>query len=270
MTRSDLSKNPIGIFDSGIGGLTVANAIHKHLPNENLIYFGDTAHLPYGDKSADAIRYYSIKISKFLMDQGCKMIVIACNSASSASYEILLDFFKDKTLFVNVVDPLVEKVISNKYQKVGVIATKATINSNVYKTKIESKDQSISVAQLATPLLVPMIEEGFHQDDISESIISKYLSDERFKDINALLLACTHYPLIKDQIDRFFNNSIDVLDSTDVVLHKVKELLEKHELLNTGATKDPVFYVSDYTKSFEETTNVFYTQKVQLIEKSIW
>jgi len=270
LTRSDLSKNPIGIFDSGIGGLTVANAIHKHLPKENLIYFGDTAHLPYGDKSADAIRYYSIKISKFLLDQGCKMIVIACNSASSASYEILLDFFKDKALFVNVVDPLVDHVITNKYKKVGVIATKATINSNVYKSKIESKDQSITVAQLATPLLVPMIEEGFHHEDISDSIIAKYLSDNRFKNIEALLLACTHYPLIKKQISNFFEHKIDVLDSTDVVLLKVKELLEKRNLYNTGKTKDPVFYVSDYTKSFEETTNVFYTQKVELIEKSIW
>ena len=270
MTRSGLTQNPIGIFDSGIGGLTVANAIHTHLPNENIIYFGDTAHLPYGDKSADAIRYYSIKISKFLLDQGCKMIVIACNSASSASYEILLDFFKDKALFVNVVDPLVDHVITNKYKNVGVIATKATINSNVYKNKIESKDQTISVAQLATPLLVPMIEERFHQEDISDSIIAKYLSDKRFKDIEALLLACTHYPLIKNQISNFFNNKITVLDSTDVVLLKVKELLEKHNLYNDGKVKDPVFYVSDYTKSFEETTNVFYTHKVALIENSIW
>jgi len=270
LTRSDLSQNPIGIFDSGIGGLTVANAIHKQLPKENFIYFGDTAHLPYGDKSADAIRYYSIKISKFLLDQGCKMIVIACNSASSASYEILLDFFKDKALFVNVVDPLVDHVIANKYSKVGVIATKATTNSNVYKSKIESKDQSITVAQLATPLLVPMIEEGFHHDDISQSIISKYLSDPSLKDIQALLLACTHYPLIKNQIEAYFDHKIDVLDSTDVVLLKIKELLDKHQLYNHGEIKDPLFYVSDYTKSFEETTNVFYTQKVSLIEKSIW
>ena len=270
MSHSDLSQNPIGIFDSGIGGLTVANAIHKQLPNENFIYFGDTAHLPYGDKSADAIRYYSIKISKFLLDQGCKMIVIACNSASSASYEILLDFFKDKALFVNVVDPLVDHVISNKYNKVGVIATKATTNSNVYKSKIESKDRSIAVAQLATPLLVPMIEEGFHHDDISHSIIGKYLSDPTLKNIQALLLACTHYPLIKNQIEAYFDHKIDVLDSTDVVLLKIKELLDKHQLYNKGEVKDPVFYVSDYTKSFEETTNVFYTQKVSLIEKSIW
>jgi len=270
LIHSDLSQNPIGIFDSGIGGLTVANAIHKHLPNENFIYFGDTAHLPYGDKSADAIRYYSIKISKFLMEQGCKMIVIACNSASSASYEVLLDFFKDKALFVNVVDPLVDHVITNQYDKVGVIATKATINSNVYKNKIESKNQSISVAQLATPLLVPMIEEGFHQDEISSSIISKYLSDPSLEGIEALLLACTHYPLIKNQISEYFNSQIEVLDSTDVVLLKIKELLKKHGLENTGKVKDPVFYVSDFTQSFEETTNVFYTQKVRLIEKSIW
>ena len=112
-------NQPIGIFDSGIGGLTVANAIHHFLPNERLIYFGDTVHLPYGDKSADAIRYYCLRISKFLLEQDCKMIVIACNSASSAAYDMLLDFFEGKVLFVNVVDPLVQAVVSEGYKNVG-------------------------------------------------------------------------------------------------------------------------------------------------------
>ena len=265
-----LSNKPIGIFDSGIGGLTVANAIRHSFPNENIIYFGDTAHLPYGDKSADAIRYYSIKISKFLLEQDCKMIIIACNSASSAAYEVLIDFFKDKCVFINVVDPLVNKVIEKNYKSVGVIATKATINSNVYKNKIESYNQHIKVNQLATPLLVPMIEEGFHNDDISESIIAKYLSESVLSGIEALLLACTHYPLIKKEIGAFFEGKIDVLDSTDVVVKKVEEYLKTQDLYNTGEVKEPVFYVSDYTLSFEETTKVFYKQSIELIEKSIW
>ena len=264
------SNKPIGIFDSGIGGLTVANAIRHSFPNEKIIYFGDTAHLPYGDKSADTIRYYAIRISKFLLEHDCKMIIIACNSASSAAYEVLLDFFKDKCIFVNVVDPLVNKAIENGYKKIGVIATKATINSNVYKSKIESQNQFVEVIQHATPLLAPMIEEGFCNDDISQSVIAKYLSHPEFEGIEALLLACTHYPLIKKELTLFFDNRIDILDSTEVVVTQVQNYLTEKKLLNTGEPVEPVFYVSDYTASFEETTNVFYGKKVQLIEKSIW
>jgi glutamate racemase len=264
------SDKPIGIFDSGIGGLTVANAVRHAFPLEDIIYFGDTAHLPYGDKSADTIRYYAIRISKFLLEQECKMIIIACNSASSAAYEVLLDFFKDKAIFVNVVDPLVQKTIDAGYKKVGVIATKATVNSSVYKNKIESHNQFIEVIQQATPLLAPMIEEGFCNDDISHSVISKYLSSPDFKDIDALLLACTHYPLIKNEIGAFFDNKIDILDSTQVVVDQVRKILDDKQLHNQNESKEPIFYVSDYTSSFEETTNVFYGRKVELIEKSIW
>lgn len=265
-----ISNKPIGIFDSGIGGLTVANAIRRSFPQEELIYFGDTAHLPYGDKSADTIRYYALRISKFLLEQDCKMIIIACNSASSASYEVLLDFFKEKCVFINVVDPLVQKTILAKYKKVGVIATKATVNSNVYKSKIEAQNQSVNVVQHATPLLAPMIEEGFCNDNISHSVISKYMSHADFEGIEALLLACTHYPLIKKEIGAFFDNKIDILDSTEVVVNQVRKFLEERDMAKTSPSKKPVFYVSDYTKSFEETTRVFYGEKVDLIEKSIW
>ncbi|MEM9921712.1 MAG: glutamate racemase, partial [Bacteroidota bacterium] len=190
-------NQPIGVFDSGIGGLTVANAIIRHLPKEQIVYFGDTAHLPYGDKSADAIRYYCIKISKFLLDQGCKMIVIACNSASSAAYNILLDFFEGQTLFVNVVDPLVQTVVNKRFQKVGVIATKATVRSDIYRLKLLERQPNLKVASLATPLLAPMIEEGYAQNKIGQAILENYLSDTSLKDIEALLLSCTHYPLIR-------------------------------------------------------------------------
>lgn len=265
-----LSSKPIGIFDSGVGGLTVANAVCKAFPNEQIVYFGDTAHLPYGDKSADAIRYYSIKISKFLLEQECKMIVIACNSASSAAYEVLIDFFKEKCTFINVVDPLVKEVVHREYQKVGVIATKATVRSNIYKHKIESYNQNIKVHQLATPLLVPMIEEGFYNDEISDSVLNKYLGHHDLKGIDALLLACTHYPLIKKEIKNFFNNEVDVLDSTDVVVDEIKNYLSSNDLENMGTKKENLFYVSDFTKSFEETTKLFFDDLVQLKVEEIW
>ena len=270
MTQKDARKKPIGIFDSGIGGLTVANAIHKELPEEHLIYFGDTAHLPYGDKSADAIRYYCLKISKFLFEQNCKMIVIACNSASSTAYNTLLDFFDGKVMFVNVVDPLVSAVVSKEYKSIGVIATKATIRSNVYRDKIKHNLQGAKVSSLATPLLAPMIEEGFVKGDISQSIIETYLGRDEFKDIDTLLLACTHYPLIKKEIQAFYNYEVDVLDSTDVVTHFVKEMLGKEDLLAGKRERENEFHVSDFTSSFEDTARIFYGKDIELQTTNIW
>lgn len=267
---TDARNKSIGIFDSGIGGLTVANAIQKALPNEHLIYFGDTAHLPYGDKSEDAIRFYSLKISKFLLDQNCKMIVIACNSASSAAYRTLLDFFEGKVLFVNVVDPLVRAATDHGYDNIGVIATKVTIRSNIYRDKIKQKLQKANVYSMATPLLAPMIEEGFYQGNISHSVIDTYLGRKEFADIDALLLACTHYPLIKNEIEAYFDHKVDVLDSTDVVATSVIKLLEEAKLLSSKRTKKNDFFVSDYTQSFEDTAKVFYGAEIKLETANIW
>ncbi|HEX5625027.1 MAG TPA: aspartate/glutamate racemase family protein, partial [Saprospiraceae bacterium] len=137
------AARPIGVFDSGIGGLTVASAIHALLPRESLIYFGDTAHLPYGEKSHDAIRYYSLRICRFLLEKNCKAIVVACNSASTAAYEVLLEFFKDKAVFVNVVDPLVEDCCRHPFEKVGLIATHATVQSGVYDKQFKKRNSRI-------------------------------------------------------------------------------------------------------------------------------
>lgn len=262
---------PIGVFDSGIGGLTVANALLRYLPNEEIIYFGDTAHMPYGEKSADAIRYYSLRIAKFLLEQNCKLIVVACNSASSAAYKILLDFFEGEVLFVNVVDPLVKRVVTEGgYKKVGVIATKATIQSGVYEQKLKEAQTELEVVSLATPLLAPMIEEGFFHDKISHSVIENYLSYPDFEGIEALLLACTHYPLIKQDIVEYFDNRVTVYDSTDVVAKEVKNKLQKHRLLNDKQRNPHRFYVSDYTPSFEKTTKIFFENDVKLEEAAIW
>lgn len=264
------SSQPIGIFDSGIGGLTVANAILDALPNESIIYFGDTAHLPYGDKSGDAIRYYCLKIVKFLLEKNCKMIVIACNSASSAAYQVLLDFFKEEALFVNVVDPLVQDVAKQNFKEVGVIATKATISTNIYKRKLEELQPNVVVDQLATPLLAPMIEEGFVANNISKAVLENYLSHPDLKNIDALLLACTHYPFIRSAIDDFYQHKIKVYDSTVVVAEEVKRLLLANQLLNTGTEPRHHFYVSDYTDSFEQTTQVFFGKSIHLEYEPIW
>jgi glutamate racemase len=267
---SSSSKQPIGIFDSGIGGLTVAHAINKKLPAEQLIYFGDTAHLPYGDKSADSIKYYSIRIAKFLLDNHCKAIVIACNTASSQAYETVKDFVGNKAIVFNVIDPVVEKVASSGFSSVGVIGTKGTIKSDVYAQKITSINSKIKVPSLATPLLAPMIEEGFFNNKISRTVIDSYLSKPKLRKIDALILACTHYPLIKSEVEDFYQGSAEILDSADIVSEHVKKVLSKKKLLNQGQSMKHHFYVSDYTKSFEESTRFFFKSKIHLEEVSIW
>jgi glutamate racemase len=264
------SKQPIGIFDSGIGGLTVASAIHQLLPEETIIYFGDTAHLPYGEKSHDAIRYYSLRICRFLLENKCKAIVVACNSASTAAYEVLLEFFKDKAVFVNVVDPLVESCCQLSYTKVGLIATHATVQSKVYERQFKKIKENIQVHALATPLLAPMIEEGFVHNNISKSVIETYLSDPVLKDIEVLLLACTHYPLIKQEIKQFFNSAIPILDSTDVTARALQSELKKHHLLNNSKFGEDHFYVSDYSENFAKATKLFYPDHIHLERMNIW
>ncbi len=264
------SSQPIGIFDSGIGGLTVTRAVTQLLPNEQIIYYGDTIHLPYGDKSLDAIRYYCLKISKFLIDQGCKMIVVACNSASSAAYEVLLDFFQGDILFVNVVDPLVEAVAPLNPKKIGIIATKATVHSGVYQKKIAEASPSSIIAALPTPLLTVMIEEGYISNNISEAVIESYLSAPMFEGMEVLLLACTHYPLIKPSIEAFLEYKVNVMTSSDVVAKEVERVLRENALLNPGPRPPHRIYVSDYTESFENTTRLFYKGVIELKPHSIW
>lgn len=254
---------PIGVFDSGIGGLTVARAITDRLPNEQIIYFGDTVHLPYGDKSADAIKFYSLKIARFLLGKGCKMIVIACNSASSAAYDVLLEFFEN-TLFVNVVDPLIERVVAEQHQRIGVIATKATISSNIYQRQLAEQLPAADIYALATPLLVPMIEEGYCQNNITDAVLHQYLSDPKMQNLDALLLACTHYPLVRPQIESYLGRSVQVYDSTDVVARAVEQQLMQRKLLSTSREQEHTFYVSDYTEAFAQTARQFYGQHIQL------
>jgi glutamate racemase len=262
---------PVGIFDSGIGGLTVAHAIRQLLPNENIIYFGDTAHLPYGDKSEAAIQAYSIRIADVLLKKGCKVIVIACNSASSAAYELLKEYVRKDAHIINVIDPMVELVTQHyENKKVGLIGTKRTVQSNIYSKKIEEAKKNISLQSLATPLLAPMIEEGFFNNQISHEIISQYLDDASLKDIDALVLACTHYPLIKKEIAAFLGAQVQVLDSAIVVAEALARYLSENDLLNQTEEPDYQFFVSDYTEAFEASTRLFFHQKVTLERHPLW
>jgi len=257
---------PIGVFDSGIGGLTVARAIRSVLPSERFIYFGDTAHLPYGDKSPELVASYAKGIAHFLLEKhSCKAIVIACNTASAAAYESLRDTYRGHLPVINVIDPMIEEVIAAEgLQKVGVIATKTTVASGVYQEKFNRRKPDLTVATLATPLLASIIEEGFYDNSISEAIIHRYLSDSCLQGIQALILACTHYPLIKNQISEYFSGKVRIFDSAAVVASKLKIILEKENLLSTNIQNDDRFYVSDYTPAFELATKTFFGHTIRL------
>ena len=267
-----LPSQPIGVFDSGIGGLTVAHAIRQLLPHESMIYFGDTAHLPYGDKSEAAIQAYSVKIADILVRKGCKVIVIACNSASSAAYELLTEYVRKDIQIINVIDPMVDLVLQKFAGKhVGLIGTKRTVQSDVYSRKIHEGKKNIHLHSLATPLLAPMIEEGFFNNQISHEIIAQYLSDESLKTIEALILACTHYPLIKNEIKSLYDGKLTILDSSEVIAKALKQHLEDQQLLNQeGSPPHHHFLVSDYTESFEASARMFFHESVQLERHSLW
>ena len=259
--------NPIGIFDSGIGGLTVGHQITKLMPNERIVYFGDTKHLPYGDKSGEAIKNYSTNITKFLIEQKCKMVVIACNTASALAFNEVKKCCTDLAIAINVIDPVVNYTSTSIAEKVGIIGTKNTISSNVYASKLKEKNKTITVSSLATPLLVPMIEEGFYKHKISSTIIANYLENEQLKNIDFLILGCTHYPLIEDEIKQYYTTKVKIINSAKIVSKFVKESLVEADLLATELPCSPhQFFVSDYTDSFEQSAQHFFGKRINLVE----
>ncbi len=262
---------PIGIFDSGIGGMTVARALADLLPYENMIYFGDTAHLPYGDKSTAAIQAYCIKICNMLLQQDCKLILIACNSASAAAFDLVREYIGTRAKAMNVIDPVVEYIKEPYANKtIGLIGTRQTVQSNVYKKKIDLLGKGITLKSLATPLLAPMIEEGFFDNSVSISVLGQYLSDPELTDIDALILGCTHYPLLKPEIENYYEGKVRVLDTSEIVANSVKAWLEQHYLINRSGTGAREFFVSDFTTSFESSTKIFFGSKIRLQHYPLW
>ncbi len=263
-------KGPIGVFDSGIGGLTVAKAIRELLPNEDIVYFGDTAHLPYGEKSAEAVQQYSGAIAEFLIGKGCKVLVIACNTASSLAFDEVVRVADGRADIINVIDPLVDYIGEMKYGKLGVIGTRGTIKSQVYSSKIKKNHPSITVEELATPLFANMIEEGFIHNEISHSIIEGYLSDKQLIGIESLVLACTHYPLIKDEISDYFNQKVEIIDASILVAKRVATVLKEQDLLCKVSQGDSKFYMSVYTDSFARSTEHFFGDELNFEELDLW
>jgi len=263
-------SRPIGIFDSGIGGLTVAAAINDLMPHERLIYFGDTAHLPYGEKTGKTIQGYSENITRFLLKNECKAIVIACNSASATAYANVRELAPADIPVINVIDPTVEYV-GKKYTegKIGVIGTKATVNSRSYAKRIQKNNPNLKVSMLATPLLVSMIEEGFFNNRISQAIINNYLEKNTLKNIQALILGCTHFPLIKPEVDSFYSKTTEVIDSSSIVAKSLQQELKKRSFTSSKLVGSHHFFVSEKTHSFEQSTKLFFGEKLKLEKKNL-
>lgn len=260
---------PIGIFDSGVGGLTVARAIADLLPRESFIYFGDTAHLPYGDKSDEAIKQYSKSITRYLIDEGAKAIIVACNTASAVAYSSLVEAFGDQLPIINVLDPVAEAVALRNHKHVGVIGTRATIKSNAYARRLRSLKADLQITSLATPLLVPVIEEGLAQSSISTEVLLHYLNQPELQAIDALILGCTHYPILHNEIDMFLEGEVHVVDSPQIVAETVSQVLAAAGLLTDKKNGQKHFYLSDYTETFHRIARSFFGHEVALIEKHI-
>lgn len=264
------ASQPIGVFDSGVGGLTVAKEIKRLLPHEDLIYFGDTKHLPYGEKSKEAIIGYVSRITEFLLEKNCKAIVIACNSATANALKEVLELVDGKIPVIDVINPVAEKISYEIHTNVGVIATKATVSSGLYRKSIRKHNKFIKVDELATPLLVPAIEEGFKNHPITHAIIYNYLSNNKLKNIETLILGCTHYPLLMDEIKQYYGNRVRVIDSPSIVANELRMVLERHHLLNENSHKAHYeFYVSDLTKNFEKISKKIFGNTISLELKEL-
>lgn len=260
----------IGIFDSGVGGMTVAKAIEQLLPEKNLIYFGDVARTPYGSKSAATIRKYARQDTEFLVNKGAKIIIIACNTAASVASDLLKDEFP--VPIFEVITPAIEKALSvSANNRIGVIGTRATIKSNIYEEKIKVAREEAKVFSQPCPLLVPLVEEGWIDKRETKMIIRRYLHPLKHKGVDTLVLGCTHYPLLKHLIAPRIGKKVNVIDSSTAVAEMVKKYLQNHpevdKALATGG--ENVYCVSDVTDAVQSTAQRIFGRKLNLIQVDV-
>ena len=255
----------IGIFDSGIGGLTVVKALMEHLSGYDIIYLGDTARTPYGTKSAETVKKYALENTEFLLNKGAKIIIIACNTASSVATESVTENF-DVPIF-EVITPAVELSINTSHKPcIGIIGTRATVKSGIYEKKIKEMNPQARVYSKACPLLVPLVEEGWINKPETKMIVKKYLHSLKVRQINTLILGCTHYPLLKDIIQKKIGKRVRIIDSSIAVASNVKAFLEKHQEVDDMLSKKGkyTFFVSDVTEQFEKTATTMVKRNINL------
>lgn len=258
-----MDNRPIGIFDSGVGGLTVVKEVIKELPFEETIYFGDTARVPYGAKSKETVTKFSSQIIRFLKSKNVKAVIIACNTVSSNCFEELTSEFPEIPI-IEVVGPGVESCLkTTKNNIVGVIGTVATIKSGAYEKRIKALKPEIKVYSKACPLFVPLAEEGWTDNLIVQKTAEIYLKDIIEKGIDSILLGCTHYPLLKACIGKTVGENVKIVNPATATAKKMKDFLEENNMLNEGNTEKHTFYVSDNTEKFNDICSVTLKHKYE-------
>lgn len=262
-------NQPIGIFDSGIGGLTVLKEMHREVPNENLVYFGDTAHVPYGTKSKETITKFSMDNVRFLQGFDVKIVIVACNTASSLSLDALKETFS--LPIIGVIEPGAKQALATtKNGRIGVIGTKATIGSGAYEAGLKALDPKLKVYSQACPLFVPLVEEGWLDGKVVEKIAKTYLQPIQSFGVDTLILGCTHYPLLAKIIQKTLGKKVKLVNSAEETAKEAKKLLEEQGLkcaARRNGGQETQFFVSDEPEQFRVLGERFLGQSIHSVAK---
>lgn len=264
-----MDNRPIGIFDSGVGGLTVVKEVMRTLPNENIIYFGDTARVPYGSKSKETVTKFSAQIIRFLKEKNVKAVIIACNTVSSNCYEELTNQFPEVPI-IEVVGPGVLSCLSaTKNNRVGVIGTEATVNSGSYEKRLKNANPEIRVFSKACPLFVPIAEEGWTDNEVAKLTAEIYLKELIEEKIDSLLLGCTHYPLLIKCLGDIVGENVKIVNPAKATAMKMRDFLEKNSMQNETPSKEYNFFVSDNNAKFESVCSVVLKKSFKAVKIDI-
>lgn len=252
-------ERPIGVFDSGVGGLTVADALMHRLPGESILYLGDTARLPYGTKSAQTVQRYSQRNVGFLVERGVKAVVVACNTASA----LALDSLRTPVPVWGVVEPGASAAAAVSQGRVGVIATESTIASGAYESALHRQRPDLEVASVACPLFVPLVEEGWLDDPITEAVARRYLAPLLDAGVDTLVLACTHYPLLRPLLSRVARG-LQLVDSAATLAHTLGDAMARGDLLPASRAPRHHLCVTDTGERFERLAATFLAHPASL------
>lgn len=256
-----MNNNSIGVFDSGLGGLTAVKSIIKELPNENIVYFGDTGRLPYGTKTEQTIKQYAESDIRFLLSHNVKLIVIACGTASSVALEDMRKIFPAK--IIGVVEAACDAAVkATKNKRIGVLGTSATIKSSSYLKGISEIDSSIEVFQKACPLFVPLVENGHFNTEVTKLVVKEYLEEIKKENVDTLILGCTHYPLLEDAIREYMGDYVTIINVCAELAKVIPSVLGEDNLAQRDATGVCEYYVSDNPEGFAELGGVFLDRKI--------
>jgi glutamate racemase len=264
--QQNYDNRPIGVFDSGVGGLTVVKQLMKKLPSENIIYFGDTARIPYGTKSEEIVRRFALEDSFFLLEKNVKIVVVACNTASSVAVTMLQTILDVPV--IGVIEPGAEAAVRNsRNRKIGVIGTAATIRSSSYRKKVLQSSNKAQVISQACPLFVSLVEEGWIEDEATILIARRYLQTMIENHVDTLILGCTHYPLLKNTIQKVLGDNVRLIDSgVETAITVAKILEDKKMLANPDQIAKNKFYLSDMPYKFQEIAERFLERTIPHVE----